>query len=580
MFIDKESIKSNSWQSFERLICRLAMAEGFTGARVVGQSNDHGADIIATRNGIRWLFQAKHWKKPVGIEVIDETLKAAQLYKAKVPVIVASNGFDSKAIDHQKNLMQSRINIQLWTPDILVEHANRLQDGIPNKYPVREYQEKAIQGIMNAYVKQDGKALAVLATGMGKTFIAAETIHRMVTMNQNLRVLVLAHTNPLVYQLEQSFWKFMNRNQKSVVWNGYEEPSMQELETSSYVFACVNTVSDYIKRVDDFHEFDVIIVDECHHAGSSMYSTVFEKTRAGKYNGPFLLGLTATPWRPDEVDLADIFGETVVCIDMVEGLKKGFLSNVDYRMYTDNIDWDALRNLEGQTFTPKQINRTLFIEQWDDSVVYELRNAWSEQPNPRAIVFCGTIDHANIMCTKLNALGFCNAAAIYSNSGSGYSMTQYEKNRILADFADGLINVVCTVDIFNEGIDVPDVNILVFQRVTHSRRIFIQQLGRGLRISDNKEKVIVLDFVSDIRRFAAGLELKDGLEKDDLAPADKHKPVRISLPSKVTFRKVTGDDPDTEKFLRVWLDDIAAIEESGENSSVLKFPPVFENSKV
>ena len=392
--------------------------------------------------------------------------------------------------------------------------------------------------------------------------------------------MVLAHTNPLVYQLEQSFWKFMNRNQKSVVWNGYEEPSMQELETSSFVFACVNTVSDYIKRVDDFPEFDVIIVDECHHAGSSMYSTVFEKTRAGKYNGPFLLGLTATPWRPDEVDLADIFGETVVCIDMVEGLKKGFLSNVDYRMYTDNIDWDALKNLEGQTFTPKQINRTLFIEQWDDSVVYELRNAWGEQPNPRAIVFCGTIDHANIMCTKLNALGFCNAAAIYSNSGNGYSMTQYEKNRILADFADGLINVVCAVDIFNEGIDVPDVNILVFQRVTHSRRIFIQQLGRGLRISDNKEKVIVLDFVSDIRRFAAGLELKDGLEKDDLAPVDKHKPVRISLPSKVTFRKVTGDDPDTEKFLRVWLDDIAAIEESGENSSVLKFPPVFENSKV
>lgn len=580
MFIDKESIKSNSWQSFERLICRLAMAEGFTGARVVGQSNDHGADIIATRNGIRWLFQAKHWKKPVGIEVIDETLKAAQLYKAKVPVIAASNGFDSKAIDHQKNLMQSGINIQLWTPDILVEHVNRLGDGIPNKYPVREYQEKAIQGIMNAYVKQDGKALAVLATGMGKTFIAAETIHRMVAMNKNLRVLVLAHTNPLVYQLERSFWKFMNRNQKSVVWNGYEEPSMQELETSSFVFACVNTVSDYIKRVDDFPEFDVIIVDECHHAGSSMYSTVFEKTRAGKYNGPFLLGLTATPWRPDEVDLADIFGETVVCIDMVEGLKKGFLSNVDYRMYTDNIDWAALRNLEGQTFTPKQINRTLFIEQWDDSVVYELRNAWNEQLNPRAIVFCGTIDHANIMCTKLNALGFCNAAAIYSNSGSGYSMTQYEKNRILADFADGMVNVVCAVDIFNEGIDVPDVNILVFQRVTHSRRIFIQQLGRGLRISDNKEKVIVLDFVSDIRRFAAGLELKDGLEKDDLAPVDKHKPVRISLPSKVTFRKVTGDDPDTEKFLRVWLDDIAAIEESGENSSVLKFPPVFENSKV
>lgn len=581
MFVDKDSIKSNSWQAFERLICRIAMAEGFDGARVVGQSNDHGADIIATRNGIRWLFQAKHWKKSVGVDVVDETLRAAQIYKAKVPVIVASNGFDSKAISYQRDLMQSGINIQLWSPDTLIEHANRLGDGIPNKYPVREYQEKAVQGIMNAYLRKDGRALAVLATGMGKTFIAAETIHRMYMMNKSLRVLVLAHTNPLVYQLEQSFWKFMTKYQKSVVWNGYEEPDKYELENSSFVFACVNTVADYIKKYDEFPKFDVIIVDECHHAGSSMYQTVFEKTEAGKYNGPFLLGLTATPWRPDEVDLADIFGETVVCIDMVEGLRKGFLSNVDYRMYTDNIDWEALRHLEGQSFTPKQINKTLFIEQWDDSVVYELRKAWGEQPNPRAIVFCGTIDHANIMCTKLNALGFCNAAAIYSNSGNGYQMSQFEKNRILADFADGIVNVVCTVDIFNEGIDVPDVNILVFQRVTHSRRIFIQQLGRGLRISENKDKVIVLDFVSDIRRFAAGISLKDGLDADEDEINDsRRKPTRISLPNKVTFKKVTGDDPDTEKFLRVWLDDIAAIEESGENSSVLKFPPVFENSKV
>ena len=579
MFIEKETIKNNSWQSFERLICRLVLAEGFSGARVVGQSNDHGADIVATRNGVRWLFQAKHWKKPVGVDVIDETLRAAQIYKARVPVIVASNGFDSKAIEHQRELMRNGINVQLWDIDTLIQHAIRLGDGIPNKYPTREYQEKAIQGIMNSYLRNDGRALAVLATGMGKTFIAAETVHRMFGLDKNLRILVLAHTNPLVYQLEQSFWKFMTKDQISVVWNGYEQPDSVALNSASFIFACVNTVSDYIKKNESFPQFDVIVVDECHHAGSSMYQNVFDQTNAGKYNGPFLLGLTATPWRPDEVDLADIFGETVVCIDMVEGLKKGFLSNVDYRMYTDNIDWDALKNLNGQSFSPKQINRTLFIDEWDDSVVYELKKVWIEQANPRAIVFCGTIEHANIMCAKLNALGFCNAAAIYSNSGSGFSMNQYEKNKILADFADGIINVVCTVDIFNEGIDVPDVNILVFQRVTHSRRIFIQQLGRGLRISENKDKVIVLDFVSDIRRFAAGIGLKDELEKEDI-PTGSKKPTRIKLPNSVTFRKVTGDDPNTERFLRIWLDDIAAIEESGENSSILKFPPVFENSKV
>ena len=154
-------------------------------------------------------------------------------------------------------------------------------------------------------------------------------------------------------------------------------------------------------------------------------------------------------------------------------------------------------------------------------------------------------------------------------------MSQYEKNRVLSDFSDGRLNVVCAVDIFNEGIDVPDVNILVFQRVTHSRRIFIQQLGRGLRISENKEKVIVLDFVSDIRRFAAGLELKDGLEG-----GRPTKPTRIALHNQVTFKKVTGDDPETEKFLRIWLDDVAAIEDSGENASVLKFPPIFKESRL
>ena len=135
----------------------------------------------------------------------------------------------------------------------------------------------------------------------------------------------------------------------------------------------------------------------------------------------------------------------------------------------------------------------------------------------------------------------------------------------MCDFSDGIVNVICTVDVFNEGIDVPDVNIIVFQRVTHSRRIFIQQLGRGLRISDDKEKVIVLDFVSDIRRFAAGLNLKDQLSVKTST--------RVDIPNKVTFRKVGGEDPQTERFLREWLDDVASIENSNEDSSILKYPP-------
>ena len=153
-------------------------------------------------------------------------------------------------------------------------------------------------------------------------------------------------------------------------------------------------------------------------------------------------------------------------------------------------------------------------------------------------------------------------------------MSQYKRSRILSDFSEGTINVICAVDIFNEGIDVPDVNILVFQRVTHSRRIFIQQLGRGLRISEGKDKVIVLDFVSDIRRFAAGLSLKDSLLEYEKVST------RIDLPNKVTFMKVGGEDPEAETFLRQWLDDVVAIEEADEDASVLKFPPLLPGGKV
>lgn len=576
MFLSDKEIMSGSWQSFERCICRLLICEGFSGVRIVGQSGDHGADIIASKLGKRWLYQAKHWKNRVGATVIDETLRALADYRAQIPVIVALSGFDENAKQYQMHLHSRGIPLQLWDVSDLSKHGIRLPNSIPNKYPIRPYQEDAISSILEAYLDyNDNKALIVMATGLGKTFVSAEAARR-IQSNRKTRFLVLAHTNPLVYQLERSFWPFLLPDQKTVVWNGYEKPSNSDIDSADMVFACINTLADYIRHNNDLRSFDAVIIDECHHAGASMYTDTIDYLGAGKKDGPFLMGMTATPWRPDEVDITNLFGEPRVQIDIVTGLKKGFLSNVDYRMHTDNINWDALRNINGKSFTPKQINRTLFINQWDDAVVLEFRKVWSEQKTPRAIVFCGTIDHAVTMRDKINSLGFCNAAAIYSQSNTGLSMNQFERNRILSDFSDGIIDVICAVDVFNEGLDVPDVNILVFQRVTHSRRIFIQQLGRGLRISEGKEKVIVLDFVSDIRRFAAGIDLKNQLEE---GMSVRGQTVRIDLPNKVTFKRVDGEDPAAESFLRAWLDDVVTIESAGDDASVLKFPPALLGGK-
>lgn len=577
MFESQYQIMNNmTWQAFERNLCRLLTYEGYDNVRLVGQTGDHGADVTGNKAGKKWLFQAKHWKKPVGLDVAQETINAVYEYKADIPVIVSSNGFDAAVKSYQSTLLARKIPLQLWDSNTLVSRTKRLPDKTYNTKEPRDYQSPAIDEIVNAYFAGDGnRALVVMATGLGKTFVAAESVRR-IRANNPCKVLVCAHTNDLVYQLEKAFWPFLKPSEKTLIWNSYERPTAEMLDGADMTFACVDSVSGWIEAGKELPDYGILLVDECHHVGSSMYDRVFDALSAGKPGGSFALGLTATPWRPDETDLTQYFGEPRVTIDMVTGLNKGFLANVDYRMYTDNINWDALQNVQGHSFSPKQINRTLFINQWDDSVVYTLRDAWSEQPNPRAIVFYGTIEHALIMRDKINTLGFCKAEAIYSgNAGNEYEpLSQYKRNRILSDFSDGTVNVVCVVDIFNEGIDVPDVNILVFQRVTHSRRIFIQQLGRGLRISEGKDKVIVLDFVSDIRRFAAGIALKDAVTPHDT------QPVRIDIPNKVTFMKVGGEDPESESFLRQWLDDVAAIEDSDEDASVLRFPPLLQGGKV
>ena len=540
----------------------------YDSVRIVGQSYDGGADLLASKFGKRWLFQVKRLQSRVNTQVVDRTLQAQQTYQADVPVIVTAGSFDSLVIEQQRRLLSRGQPLQLWDRTQLLRMTERLV-ALPQP-TLRPYQELAVGAIQDA-VTSDKCALIVLATGLGKTVVVAEAFRRLHAMNLVGRALVLAHTNDLVYQLERAFWKQIGTDCVTTVWNGIEKPSDALLDRAQLVFACAPTAHQAMRSSPQHHPFDLVIVDECHHAGSSTYLELLEELRAGKPGGPALVGLTATPWRADETDLTDLFGAPRVSVDIIAGLRQGYLSNVDYRIFTDNVDWARLRDLRDDRLSARKINRTLFIDEWDDGVVDALERTWNELSDPRAIVFCGTIDHALVMRDKINARRFASAAAIFSSSGRGQQMSAIERNRTLADFSDRRFNVICAVDVFNEGIDVPDVNLLVFQRVTHSRRIFVQQLGRGLRVSEGKDRVIVLDFVSDIRRFAAGIDLKD-----KLMAARSEGPVRMALKSSVTFQRIGGSDAKTERFLREWLSDVAAVEEAGEDAHILRFPPRLE----
>ncbi|MDN3354626.1 DEAD/DEAH box helicase family protein [Actinomadura sp. DC4] len=567
-------VAGTGWQGFERIIERLLLARGYAAVQRVGASGDGGADVIATLHGRRWLFQVKRWRSPVGPSAVAETLAACRRYDADIPVLVGLNGFESSVHVQRSQLAASGIPLQLWSRRTLIKQAEMVPlappwERLSNRYELRSYQEQAVDRIMGEHIVGGRSALIVLATGLGKTVVAADFYRRYAKLRRNSKALVLAHRNELVYQLERSFWPMLPATAATGVWNGYERPSPDVLAELDIVFACVDSVAVAVNSGRALPDFNLVIVDECHHLGTSAYGTVLAELSAGD-GGAFLVGMTATPWRPDGKALNQWFDSPVVDIDLVRGLREGYLSNVDYRMYTDNINWEALtRGLsrESPALSPKGINRTLFIEEWDDAVVVRLSEAWHEQSKPRGIVFCGTIDHAERMAARINALGFTRAEVIASKTGDGKVVDIPTRSRILWDFADGRTGILCAVDILNEGVDVPDVNIVVFQRVTHSRRIFVQQLGRGLRLAPGKDRVVVLDFVSDIRRFAVGLDLQDQLGRSDsLNP-------RVHLGSKVTFMRADIPDQPAADFLREWLGDVAAVQDAGEDAHILRYPP-------
>ncbi|WP_157497440.1 DEAD/DEAH box helicase family protein [Leifsonia sp. Leaf264] len=568
---------ATGWQAYERSLTRLLPLLGYQHVSLIGASGDGGADVLATKNSRRWLFQVKRMSQPVGPEVIERTLAAMRTYEADIPVIVSRNGFTQSLHAQRRQLAAEGINVQLWDQAAFRKQQafaplEALVTEYPNRYQPREYQSEACAKILASWANESTQSsLVVLATGLGKTFVAGESVRRMSALKPELRVLVLAHTNDLVYQLERAFWPFLRSNQATVVVNGTEKPAWADLSAFDIVFASRDTLVNATTAGIELPPFDIVIVDECHHLESKTYDSLLEDLGVGVGGGPFLIGLTATPWRPGGARLERWFDGPTVSIDLVKGLGSGFLANVDYRMYTDNVDWDQLKQLKGDRFTPRAINRTLFIDDWDDAVVSRISEVWAENPKTRGIVFCGTVSHADRLSERINALGFTSAAAIYSKGSSGVAMTPINRNRVLWDFADGKTGILCAVDVLNEGVDVPDVNLVVFQRVTHSRRIFVQQLGRGLRLAPGKSKVIVLDFVSDVRRFAAGLDLQRSLDEWGPRPGNE---VRVKLPNSVTFMRATNKDDEAAAFLREWLGDLEAVEAAGEDVSVLRYPPL------
>lgn len=529
-FLDERRLRHGPWQAFERDVARLLLANGFSDVRLVAGSGDRGADVLGVLDDRLWVVQCKHTtSSPPSIAAISEVITAGGHYGADQLLIATSrNGSTAffQEIQRQRNLGRSIYTAE--PPELLA-----LMDGTP-LYPLsrrapRDYQEEAIAALRDSLLAS-GRGLVVLATGLGKTIVMAELVAELIRDGflERGSVLVLAHTLDLVDQLQKAFWHQLPSWVATHQLTGAEKPAHWE----GITFATVQTVHH---RREELPYFDLVLIDEAHHIGSSSYRDVI-----AALDPPMLAGVTATPWRGDDYDVSEALGPPLVKYGIAEGLQRGFLSEVDYRLLADDIDWSIVQDLSAHRYSLTQLNRRLILPTRDEEAAKIIREVFDAEHRRSGIVFSPTIAHAETFAVMLRRYGF-RADAILG------TVPPRDRDALLSRFKSGHLDIVVTVDLFNEGVDLPDVDVLIFMRSTHSRRIFVQQLGRGLRVSVGKDKVVVLDFVTDLRRVAEVLELdraaKDGtLEHLGLGP------------HLVSFR-----DAGVGDFFREWMLDQASL---------------------
>lgn len=553
-FIGIERLTYGPWQAFERAILRFFVHSGFQDCRLVGGPGDKGADVLGVKNGKLFVAQAKYRKNALSLDIacVEEVVQAINSYSPDEAVVVSNQFFQQDAYDAaNKYSSTTGIPVRLWPGNILLGWSKKLPNFAVIRNEMRSYQEEAVEAVEYARSQGKQRALVAMATGLGKTRVAGEVIIREILYHRGTEVLVLAHTVDLVHQFETALWEVLPKDVSTHIWAGGESPAY----AGGVTCATMQSIIEAAKRTDLVGRYSLVIVDEAHHAPADGYRELLELLEPR-----FLLGMTATPWRSDERLLSDMFGPAVYTMSVVEGMQRGYLANIDYRMLVDDIDWQQVPQLTKQGLTIAELNRKLFIPQRDESIVTKLIEHIESLVNCRCIIFCRTIEHARNIYRLSRAAGH---ACRLIHSG----LSRIESVGTLRDFRSGKTSVLISVDMLNEGIDIPDVNLVVFLRVTHSRRIFVQQLGRGLRIRGDKSTVRVLDFVADIRRIAAGVKMN--IEAENIAKHKSGEKESLRFPN---GKIIQFSNDEALRYFNEYLKDVSELEDFGEDAT-LKFPP-------
>ena len=370
-----------------------------------------------------------------------------------------------------------------------------------NEFVPNSMQKRVLQKLKETRINGNKKGLVISATGTGKTYLAAMDIKQFFEINSNtenklfeindkksktsnIKFLFIAHREELLENAINVFSKILkiDKNEFGRIYGGLKEID------KSIIFASIQSLRNcYNEFKPSF--FDYVIVDEFHHSMSDSYLKTLSY-----FNPKFLLGLTATPKRMDGKDILSLCDYNVVDeIGIKEALEEDLIVPFHYFGVNDyTINYDNIPYKNGN-YNEKILLENLLLNTRTDYIVEKINKFGFDGDELSAVAFCQNIEHAFFMKEEFSKKGY-KSAVITANTSSN------ERSEILEKFKNKKIEILCVVDILNEGIDIPTINLLLFLRPTMSSTIFIQQIGRGLRKAKNKDFVTIIDFIGNHKK--------------------------------------------------------------------------------
>lgn len=498
---DFRSVDDLSHKDFEYFVKDLLEASGWQDAMVTEVGSDYrhgdgGVDIFAYRGGRKFAVEVKQRQlgTTVDVSALNQLVTGARLADVKQMILVTNSYFTSEV-----KVRALRLGVELIDRDelknLFVVHGSE----IGRKIKPREYQVQVIQQALEHVDAGKRKLLIEMATGLGKTYTVALLIKQLLERGpRGQRVLFIAHQIEILLQSVTAFKNVLSVGNYSfsACFAGARP------EDTDLVFASFDTLYGQLGTLP-VSRFDYVIVDEAHHTPARTYAGVVTH-----FQPRLLIGLTATPWRTDNKSVSDFFGGPdghIGRYDLIWALQNKKLAFPKYMVMLDDIDQECIDQLESG-LSVSDLDKRLFLHKKDQEVVRLIEATVKQRQlgTVKGIVFCRNIRHLQ------HLLGFFEAGTATSVHSR---MPEALRRENIRNFREGELSYILVCDLFNEGIDIPETNLLVFMRYTGSKTVWLQQLGRGLRKTANKDCVHVLDFVGSLDRLKDVQQLVKAVQK-------------------------------------------------------------------